>query len=84
MNKLVYLFLTAYLQVLFVAGNTFFIAQTAWIGVAVCSFAISYLWTLNVKKISVGQTTERIVYATGAMCGGLSGVGLGILITNLI
>jgi len=68
------LFLTAYLQVFLVSANTYFISHLAWLGIAVCGFGISYLWTLNVKKISASTTLERIIYATGAMLGGLSGV----------
>ena len=71
------LFFTAYLQVLFVSANTYFISQVAWLGIAVCSFGISYLWTLNVRRISAGVTIERIVYSTGAMLGGLTGVLIG-------
>lgn len=68
------LFITAFLQVLLVSANTYFISRVAWIGIAVCGFGISYLWTLNVKKISAGSTLERFVYAGGAMIGGLAGV----------
>lgn len=68
------LFFTAFFQVLLVTANTYFISRIAWIGIAVCSFGISYLWTLNVRKISTGSLTERIIYASGAMIGGLSGV----------
>ena len=71
------LFLTAYFQVLLVSANTYFISRIAWIGIAVCCFGISYLWTLNVKKISAGTQAERIIYATGAMFGGLTGVVIG-------
>jgi len=73
-NNLRKLFLTAFLQVLLVSANTYFISRTAWIGIAICGFGISYLWTLNVKKISASSTLERVVYASGAMIGGLVGV----------
>ena len=75
------LFSTAYLQVLLVSANTYFISRIAWIGIAVCCFGISYLWTLNVKKISAGTQIERIIYATGAMFGGLTGVFIGKFIS---
>ena len=71
------LFLTAYLQVLLVSANTYFISRVAWLGVAVCSFGISYVWTLNVKKISASNLIERVTYAAGAMFGGLTGVFIG-------
>jgi hypothetical protein len=68
------LFITAFLQVFFVAGNTVFIAQANYVGVAIFGFAISYLWTLNVKKVTAGTISERILYASGAMFGGLVGM----------
>jgi hypothetical protein len=74
------LFFTAFFQVLLVSANTYFISRVAWIGIAVCGFGISYLWTLNVKRISAGSTAERVIYASGAMLGGITGVLLSKLI----
>lgn len=78
------LFLTAYLQVFFVSANVYFISNKIWIGVAICGFAISYLWTLNVKKIAISRHIDKIVYSFGATLGGLSGVFLSDLIKSLI
>jgi hypothetical protein len=74
------LFITAFLQVAMVSANTYFISRLAWIGIAACGFGISYLWTVNVRKISASTTRERLAYASGAMLGGLTGVALGSLI----
>lgn len=74
------LFVTAFFQVFLVSANTFFISRVAWLGIAACGFGISYLWTLNVKRISAGSMLERVVYASGAMAGGL----LGVLTSKLI
>lgn len=74
------LFFTAFLQVFLVSANTYFISRVAWLGIAVCGFGISYLWTLNVKRISAGTLSERVIYASGAMLGGLLGVVVGKLI----
>jgi len=74
------LFITAFLQVAMVSANTYFISRLAWIGIAACGFSISYLWTVNVRKISASTTRERLAYASGAMLGGLTGVALGSLI----
>lgn len=68
------LFTTAFMQVFLVSANTYFISQTAWIGIAICGFWISYLWTINVQKVTFGSVIDRVVYASGAMTGGLSGV----------
>ncbi len=82
-KKLLTLFITAYLQVLLVSANTYFISNLAWIGIAIAGFGISYLWTINVKKIAISSIKQRLVYSTGAMCGGLSGVVLAKLILNI-
>jgi len=74
------LFITAFLQVAMVSANTYFISRIAWLGIAACGFGISYLWTVNVRKISASTTKERIAYASGAMLGGLAGVALGTMI----
>jgi len=74
MVKHLIIFSTGFAQVFLVAANTYFISRTTWTGIAVCGFGISYLWTINVRKVSIGAKSEQIVYATGAMLGGLSGV----------
>jgi len=70
------LFITAFLQVLLVSANAYFISRVAWLGVVVCGFGISYIWTLNVKKISASSQFERIAYASGASIGGVVGLAL--------
>ena len=74
------LFITAFLQVFLVTANTYFVSRIAWLGIAACSFGISYIWTLNVKRISASTFPERMAYATGAMLGGL----LGVLVSKVI
>ncbi len=76
------LFLTAYFQVALISANTYFIARGAWVGVAVCSFGISFLWTLNVKRVSASTTADRLAYSTGAMLGGLTGLFVSSLFTQ--
>jgi len=68
------LFIAAYLQVFLVAANTLFIARLFYPGIAVAAFAISFFWSYNVKRISIGTIPERLIYCCGAMLGGLSGV----------
>jgi hypothetical protein len=74
------LFITAYLQVALVSANTYFISRIAWLGIAICGFGISYIWTINVKQISISTLKERMAYALGAMLGGLTGVALSRII----
>jgi len=68
------LFITAFLQVGLVSANTYFIAHKFFIGVAIAAFIISFLWSINVKKISISTIKERLIYSSGACIGGLTGV----------
>jgi len=69
------LFITAFLQVFFVSANTYFISKANYTLVFACGFAISWLWTSNVKKISISNTEERFAALGGAT---------GLLISRLI
>jgi hypothetical protein len=68
------LFTTAFIQVFLVSANTYFIANSFYAGIAVAGFGISWFWTSNVRSIAFGSNTHRLVYAAGAMLGGLTGV----------
>lgn len=74
------LFLTGFLQVFFVACNTYFISKSFYIGVFICGLIISLIWSWNVKKIVFGTFNDRIFYAFGAAFGSL----LGLIISKLI
>lgn len=77
------LFLTAFLQVFFVSANTYMIANNHIIGIVICSFLVSYFWTINVKKISISNKKERILYSSGAMIGSIAGVIVSSIIAAL-
>jgi len=68
------LFFTAFLQVFLVAANTLFIANLFYPGVIIAGFGISWFWSGNVRRVAIGSTKDRLIYSTGAMLGGLSGV----------
>lgn len=68
------LFTTGFLQVFFVAINTIFLANQYYLGVALASFAISLIWSFNVKKVAFGSMRDRLVYSAGAMIGSLAGL----------
>ncbi|MFD2600181.1 hypothetical protein ACFSQ3_14580 [Sphingobacterium corticis] len=72
------LFITGFLQVFFVAINTYFITQRNYIGVLVVSFLISFIWSFNVKKVAFGSISDRLIYSLGASIGGLSGLLIGV------
>lgn len=76
-----HLFLTGFLQVFFVAINTWLITQRNFIGVLIVSFLISFIWSFNVKKVAFGSIKDRIVYSLGASIGGVCGLALGGLIS---
>jgi len=82
MKKHPIIFATGFAQVFLVSANTYFISRTTWIGIAVCGFGISYLWTFNVRRVSIGTRSEQFTYATGAMLGGLTGVLMAKLIKH--
>ena len=64
------LFLTSFFQVFFVSANIYMISHNIDIGILICSFIVSYLWSLNVKKISISENKDRLIYSSGAMFGG--------------
>jgi hypothetical protein len=77
------LFITAFFRVFFVSANTYFIANLFWIGIIGASFLISFLWCINVKKISISTMKERLIYSFGAMFGGVTGVIISKIITQI-
>lgn len=74
--------MTGFIQVYFVAINTYFIANEMYLGVTVASFMISLVWSFNVKKVALGKNIDRIVYSTGATLGALSGLFTSSFITK--
>jgi hypothetical protein len=77
---MIHIFRTSFTQVFLISINTIFLSSGNWLGVTICSFAISYLWVTNVKKANISSKAEQIVYALGATFGGLSG----LLITKFL
>jgi hypothetical protein len=78
------LFATGFIQVWFVAVNTYFLSKEFYIGVFFAAFMISLIWSFNVKKIAFGNKYDRIIYAIGASLGSLSGLQFSIYIKELI
>ena len=68
------LFSTGFIQVYFVAVNTYFIANEMYFSLLIAAFMISLIWSFNVKKIAFGSLPDRVVYALGATCGSLVGL----------
>jgi hypothetical protein len=78
------LFSTGFIQVYFVAVNTYFIANEMYLGVLIAAFMISLIWSFNVKKVAFGSTTDRVVYALGATCGSLVGLWSSSFIASVL
>lgn len=74
------LFLSGFLQVFLISGNTYFIAQKFYPGVAVFGFLISFVWSLNVRRVALGTLQDRVKYSIGAAAGSLAG----LLVSQLI
>ena len=66
------LFTTVFLQVFFVVINTYFISKGYLLGIIICGFIISFIWSHNVKKIAFGSEYDRFIYSLGAMSGSLT------------
>ena len=77
------LFTTAFFQVFFVSTNVWCIANAFWIGAFISSFAISFLWTLNVRRIVISSALSRVIYASGAAVGCIGGMLMGILLSKI-
>lgn len=72
------LIFTGFLQVFFVAINTYFITQRHYTGVLAVSFLISFVWSFNVRKVAFGGMSDRLLYSAGAAIGGLVGLIIGV------
>ena len=68
------LFTTGFVQVFCVAVNTYFLSKSCFVGVFICGFMISFIWSWNVKKVAFGTMKDRIAYASGAGFGSLIGL----------
>lgn len=77
------LFTTGFVQVFFVAINTYFLSKEFYFGVLICGFIISLIWSWNVKKVAFGTFTDRIFYAFGAGFGSLFGLIVSMLFLKL-
>lgn len=65
--------LTGFVQVIFVAANTVFISRYELFGNLLTAFAISFVWTYNVKRVAFGDKGDRWAYAIGAALGSVTG-----------
>lgn len=71
------LFGTGFIQVFLVVLNTYFIAKDFLLGLIICGFMISFVWSHNVKKIAFGSEKDRVIYSLAAMIGSIAAFYLG-------
>ena len=76
------LFGTGFLQVFLISAQTWFISKSNYMFILVGGFLISFVWTINVKKIAFGNWPGRIIYSVGASIGALSGIFLAKIFTG--
>lgn len=74
------LFTTALVQVALVAANVIFISHGMIVPMLITGFLISFVWTLNVKKVAFGTFRDRFIYASGAM----AGTAIGYYLTQIL
>jgi hypothetical protein len=68
------IFLAAFIQVSLVAGQTVLLSRGNWIGIGIVGFLISWVWFGNARNAARSELPRaRVVYATGAMVGTLTG-----------
>lgn len=65
--------ITGFVQVVFVAMNTVFIAHYELLANFLTGFAISFIWTWNVKRVAFGDNGDRWAYSVGAAVGSVTG-----------
>ena len=68
------LFITGFLQVFFVAFNTYFLSKEFYVGVFFCGWIISLIWSWNVRRVAFGSFRDRMYYSLGAGFGSLFGL----------
>lgn len=83
MRDKIKLFLTAFFQVTFVAISQVAISKDVLWLLIIAGFMISYIWTMNVKRVAFGNHRDRLIYATGAMFGTITGYFLSNYIIKL-
>lgn len=70
------LLITGFIQVFFVAVNTYLIAKSLYLGILLCGFTISFIWSWNVRKVVFGSIEDRLYYSSGAAIGSVTGAFL--------
>jgi hypothetical protein len=73
LNK-VLLFGTGFLQVSLITAQTWMVSHAALSGMIIVSFLISFVWTINVKRVAFGGWVDRFIYSAGASAGALCGI----------
>lgn len=68
------IFFQSFIQIGLVAVNTLLISKQLFLGVFICSSAISLLWAFNVSEIALSDLKQKLIYALGAGTGAVTGL----------
>lgn len=68
------LYLSGFLQVIFVTSSTYQISNQMYMGATFTGFMISLIWSYNVRRIAFSDTIDRYLYAAGAATGSYAGI----------
>jgi hypothetical protein len=68
------IFFQSFFQIGLVAINTYLIANGYLVAIFIVSFLISLLWAFNVAKVAISTNFQKLIYATGAGCGAITGL----------
>lgn len=74
--KYLSLFLTGFIQVLFISCNVCTIANNSYIGSFTSSILISLVWCYNIKRINVASKKDIFFYCIGSGIGNITGMYL--------
>ena len=74
MKNYLILFVSSFSHLFLGAYNIWQIANDMPLQVTVVGFLIAFIWTFNVKRISVSSISERLIYSIGAGLGTTCGM----------
>lgn len=78
------LFVLAFLQVFFTCMNIIFITNKMVLLMFITGFAISFIWSGNIKTVVFGTMKERFTYSLGGSLGVVCGYWVSNFILSLL
>jgi hypothetical protein len=69
MRNKIELFIMGFIQIFCIVLNTYLICHNYMEIAIISQFFVTFVWTYNVKKISISSLSDRICHASGATFG---------------